>query len=162
MLTQEIIGVPPQTCPCCHHALEPDPLVGRLTNWQRRWTHRLGHRLDQEHFAQIAAAGPGCPGRTLSGTVLAAVSLLVMLGLLVLAGTGALFLVQGALPLKMVGLILLALAVQLRPRLGRVSRVRESYDEIRRDRAPALFALIDRTADRVGAPRPHHVLLESE
>lgn len=68
----------------------------------------------------------------------------------------------GSLPLKILGLILLGMAAPFRPRLGSVKQIRKDYDEITRAEATTLFALVDRCAEAIGAPAPHHIVVSPE
>ncbi|GLI00001.1 M48 family metallopeptidase [Phytohabitans aurantiacus] len=55
------------------------------------------------------------------------------------------------------GLIALALAFTLRPRLGRLD---PTVDVLSRDRAPTLFALVDQVTAAIGAPTPHIIAVD--
>ncbi|HTZ45230.1 MAG TPA: hypothetical protein VMB79_15330 [Jatrophihabitans sp.] len=57
------------------------------------------------------------------------------------------------------GTVLVALAVALHPPLGLPPRKRHRID---REQAPTLLALIERVAQKVGAPVPDFVVLDNE
>ena len=55
------------------------------------------------------------------------------------------------------GLLGIAVAIEVRPRLWRVVRPPEDAGRLTRESAPALFALVDRCADAIGAPRVERI-----
>ncbi|BCJ44473.1 hypothetical protein GCM10010168_12870 [Actinoplanes ianthinogenes] len=57
-------------------------------------------------------------------------------------------------PVNLIGALLVLIAVVLRPRLGRLSRLTADAQELDRATAPALFATIERVATAIGAPMP--------
>ncbi len=143
-------------------AFRPDPLVGRLANLQERWAHRIGYKLDQDLFAQLSDRPLTRPGSGVVGVALTTVSL-VLAGLLIgLAAGGVWLMIAGPFLVKLVGLVMVGIAVLCRPRLGRLRDVHSSYDEVTRERQPHLFALVDRVAATVGAPLPHVLVLSHE
>jgi Zn-dependent protease with chaperone function len=57
------------------------------------------------------------------------------------------------------GGLLVLIAIALRPRFPKLD---PDAEPLTRDRAPTLFALIDRVADAIGAPRPHVVAVDDQ
>jgi Zn-dependent protease with chaperone function len=172
----------PALCPQCHSRLAdeggelpwcercewnlafraPDPALGRFTDRQERWAHRIGYRLDADLFTKLSGHPLTRPGTTAVSAALTAVSVLVIGILLGLAVGGLWLVVAGPFLPKLIGVIMIGCAVLCRPRLGRVAPLREKYDELSRTGQPELFALIDRVAAAAGAPVPDLVLLSPE
>src|SRR5262249_18299791 len=89
------------------------------------------------------------PGWTAARIVLVTISALLMLLTLACLGLGAFLIVDGFPNWFMVpGVLLILVAVALRPRLGRAPR----RGALRREEVPTLYALIDRVAAAAGAP----------
>ncbi|GAA1612069.1 M48 family metallopeptidase [Catellatospora bangladeshensis] len=169
-------------CPSCHHRLStegdevpwcercewnlghhaPQLGDGRLTGLLRRWSHRIGYELDTDLYAELAARPLTRPATGVVSAALTVLSLLIVAVLLGLVAGGVWLLVEGWFLLKVVGAVMIGCAVLCRPRLGRLAKARDGYDEVGRDTHPELFALIDRVAAAVGAPTPHLVLLGPE
>ncbi|GIM93433.1 M48 family metalloprotease [Paractinoplanes toevensis] len=63
---------------------------------------------------------------------------------------------------KALGLLLLGVAIVLRPRLGRLAALSDGTRQADRSTSPELFALVERVAAAIGAPAPHVVLLGYE
>ncbi|NUT97846.1 MAG: M48 family metalloprotease [Saccharothrix sp.] len=118
----------------------------------------VARRLDARQFAAYSAAPPSRPEWTAARVALIAVS--AALAVLVLAGfaVGA-WLVVSDFPSwwMLAGFLLIGLAWELRPRLGRAGG---EWATVTRDDAPTLFALVDRVASAAGAPVPHDVALD--
>ncbi|MEJ2853198.1 MULTISPECIES: M48 family metallopeptidase [unclassified Saccharothrix] len=118
----------------------------------------VARRLDARQFAAYSAAPPSRPEWTAARVALIAVS--AALALLVLAGflLGAWLVVSGFPSWSILpGLLLIGLAWELRPRLGRTG---DEWATVTRDAAPTLFALVDRVAAAAGAPVPHELALD--
>ncbi|WP_147432766.1 M48 family metalloprotease [Catellatospora citrea] len=165
---QSALAVEPGEAPWCARcewnldAFTPDPLVGRLTNLQERWAHRIGYELDRDLFAQLSGrplTRPGSGGVSAALTIISLVLAAVLLGL---AAGGVWLLIAGHFLVKLIGLVMVAFAVLCRPRLGRLRDVHSPYDEVTWDRQPRLFAFVDRVAQAVGAPLPHVLVLSHE
>jgi Zn-dependent protease with chaperone function len=120
--------------------------------WLDRWSHKVAFRLDRAQYAELAARPPGSAGASVARAVLMVVSLALFAATLALVWLGVL-LVGYHFPDVTVlpGLLLIGLALALRPRLGRFT---ETYDTVTREDAPTLFALIDRVAVQIGAKPP--------
>ncbi|GIH08126.1 hypothetical protein Rhe02_61930 [Rhizocola hellebori] len=161
----------PAVCPTCHIALVAE--YGRVPWCERcehnldhftgrrfdRWAEAIGFDLNRRLFHEIAAEELKRPGMTSPLLVLLAISAVLMTVLVAVIGVAVYLVVAGAWPLKALGLILLAVAWLLRPRLGRLKPIRELYDEITRADAPALHAFLDRAAEAVGAKTPEHIFV---
>lgn len=121
--------------------------------WVDRCTHRIAARLNRRQYATLVgrpleSAGPG-----LAGMVTATAALLLVVGVLALAGLGCWLLFAYPFPNVAVvfGVALVGLAVVLRPRFGRLDADLEVLDP---RRAPELHALVAEVAAAVGAPVP--------
>ncbi|MER8184745.1 M48 family metallopeptidase [Kitasatospora sp. NPDC094015] len=146
----------PVWCPACEWNLvvaprPTAPLTPRAQRRHERETRRTERRertvraRTEKVYALVAGDAPA--HRDLSWLLAAVLAGLVhLVTLLVLAGSVTL-LVVGPGPLRVVGVIGLVVAYALRPRLGR-----STADEVplRREEAPALYALADGAAAAVG------------
>ncbi|MBL7258701.1 M48 family metallopeptidase [Paractinoplanes lichenicola] len=150
------LGHPQRWCPACDWNL--DTVTNAVFGW--RWLDRRLHRVAfRLTAAQFEALGAGrSAGRVARGVTLAAAAILLA-GVLALAVLGTwLILVDFFSVLTVLGLVVLAVAVLLRPRFGRLDAP-VVLDEAA---APALFGLIRRVAETVDAPVPHVVVLASD
>jgi heat shock protein HtpX len=128
----------------------------------RRLFH-IAYRLTAGQFA--ALAGARVPRRAALGprVVTLTAAVLLLAGVVALAIFGARLVAFHFPSLAMApGLLMVGLAVGLRPRLDRLGTHLRDADRLDRDTAPELFALIDRVSAAVGAPRPHVVLLSDD
>lgn len=152
-------------CPRCLWNLdhfEPDPGDGWIARRIARLDHVAGYDLSLQLSRSLSGRQVERPRVGVAALLLAVISgmlLAVVLGMVV---SGVWLIIEGNPLLKVMGAVLLVFAYGLRPRLGRLRKVLEEYDEITRDRAPRLFALIDRAAQAAGTPPPHHVLVGPE
>lgn len=149
-------------CPRCEWDLdryEPDrrrPEFG--WRWIDRRTHALAYRLTRRQFTELTERTLRRRGLTAARIVTTVASVLLLLGVLLLAAVGAWLTTYGFPSLNLVvGVALIGMAVVLRPRFGRVDPM---LGVLSRDRAPELFTLIDEVATAVGAPRPHVVVVD--
>jgi heat shock protein HtpX len=146
----------PPWCPECEWNLgafepPPDPTIPQRFVRQARRDHRRAFRMDHRLFGYVtrtAPVRPGWTGRRIALTVVSTGLLLVMLGCL---GYGLRLLVEFPRPKFLLGLILLLLGLELRPR---VPRVRRTLGEVLPSAAPATFAVIDRVAKQLGTASP--------
>jgi heat shock protein HtpX len=148
-------------CPACEWNLgvyDPEVVPSRGWRWLDRRAHALAFRLDRALFAELSRERPTRPGWTLARVVLVAISALLVLLTLGCLGLG-IWLVAQAFPSWPIvpGVLLILVAVGLRPRLGRRPPRKHV---LRRDRAPALFALVDRVAAAVGTAPPQVIAVE--
>ncbi|GIF74965.1 M48 family metalloprotease [Asanoa siamensis] len=128
--------------------------------WVDRRLHRLAFRLARGQFAKLVKADLARRAN-LPRIVVIAVSL-VLLGIFAAMVAGGVLLVLRDFPSWWLapGLILLAVAWLLRPRLGRLSDL-DGW-EMSRDEAPGLYALLDEVAGAVGTATPPAVLVTED
>ncbi|MFD8600454.1 M48 family metalloprotease [Kitasatospora sp. NPDC059646] len=160
----------PTWCPSCEwNLLPPEPAAEHRTPRQQRRAERAERREEalrrdvrarsEQVFKLVSEGGSDLQdGTTAAAYALAGVVHLVSLTLLLL-GLG---LVAGLLlpgwPGRIVGVILLAVAFQLRPRLGRPAR----DGVLTRAAAPTLYELVDRICEAVGAPKVDSIAVDGE
>jgi heat shock protein HtpX len=141
-------------CAACEWNLRIyDPAVVPPRGWRGldRWGHRLATRLDHSLFARFERERPTRPGWTAARVALTAISALLVVLDLAFLGLGVWLIVDRFPNWFMVpGVLLILLAVALRPRLDRPPR----RGVLRREEAPALFELVDRVSAAVGARPP--------
>ncbi|WP_189168514.1 M48 family metallopeptidase [Pilimelia anulata] len=152
----------PPWCPACEwnlDAYDPDrPDRDFTARWPDRLAFRFAYRSGNRLFAALAAAplGRRTPGPARVAALAAALALHA--GVAALAVVGALLVARDfPTPLLVPGLLALAAAWTLRPRLGRLDPLATPLD---RAAAPRLHALVDRVAAAVGAPRPDVIILD--
>ncbi|WP_117212954.1 M48 family metalloprotease [Allorhizocola rhizosphaerae] len=166
-------------CPRCHSRLvtegDATPWCGRCL-WNLDWyqeepgdgwlarrigrlDHTAGYDLSIKLYESLRGKRIERPTVGAATLWLALVSGLLLAAIAGLAALGVWLIVAGAFLMKPVGVLLLLLAWLLRPRLGRLKPYLDEYDEVTRDRAPHLFALVDEAAAATGAPAPHVVLV---
>ncbi|WP_285749258.1 M48 family metallopeptidase [Lentzea sp. NBRC 105346] len=122
---------------------------------------KLARRLNARQFDAYSQEPPTRPEWTAARAGLVAVSVALMLLVAIAFVTGLVLVLQDFPSLSIVpGVLLIAIAWTLRPRVGRAGT--NEWAIITRDDAPALFTLIDRVAAATGAPQPHHVALDYE
>lgn len=152
-------------CPECEWNLETyDPQRSRPLfgwRWLDRRVHDVAYRMTRRQFDRLLGRPLGATGAGSAAVVTASASVLLFLGVVALAVTGVWLLVAFPFPgpSLLVAIPLLALAVGLRPRFG---RLHSNADVIRRDRAPELFALVDEVAQAVGARAPDVIAVDDE
>lgn len=155
----------PSWCERCEYGLDrfiPPIGLGPIGRVVERLGMRLGFRLNRRLFADISAKDIRRPGVTPAFLVLLVVSLLLFALALGAAVGGILLIIKGNVMLAVLGALLLGTAVLLRPRLGRLKPLRECYDELTRQEAPELFALIEKSAHAVGTHMVDVVLVGPE
>lgn len=149
----------PPWCETCDWGLDPSPEERSEGRTERWWRARLNRASLREHDRLLQNGLRA--GTTLETTVvlvLAALVHLVTLGLLVAAV--ALWLSRAWMPLRVVlGLLLLGMAWQLRPRL---SEELPRGHLLTRDTGPELYALIDEVGRVLGARSPTAVVVDSQ
>jgi heat shock protein HtpX len=160
-LTRPNVGQP--WCSACEWNLgiyDPAVVPPRGWRWLDRRGHRTAFRLDRSLFEEFRRSRPSRPGWTRARIVLVAVSAMLVvltLGCLVL---GARLVTYRFPSLAIVpGMAFVMVAVGLRPRLGRRPPRRGT---LRREQAPALFALVERVAGAAGAAAPHVIAVEPD
>jgi heat shock protein HtpX len=139
---------------------EPDrraPEIG--WNWVDRLTFRTAYRLNAVEFADLSGRGAEPVGFSPLKALIAAISVGLLLVVVGIAALGVWCIVDLHSFLGwLFGLILIMIAVVLRPRFGRLSKYATPISE---STAPALFALIAQVAAAVGTRTPHTVLVTS-
>ncbi|QSB15370.1 M48 family metalloprotease [Natronosporangium hydrolyticum] len=153
-----------QWCPGCEWGLyrfapERQPAVFGW-RWLDRWAHRVAFTLNGRMFRALSG------GELRPTTVTPARASVIAASVVLLAAVAAMF-VGGVLlivadfpSLTIVpGLLLVLLALVLRPRFGKLDPLLASLS---RNDAPTLFDLIDRVADATGAPRPQVIGVHRE
>ncbi|MFJ4678496.1 M48 family metalloprotease [Kitasatospora sp. NPDC088783] len=160
----------PAWCPACEwNLLPPVPPAGARTGRARRRAAREARRTERRRqdvreraeqvFRLVAAGGSGLRHGASVGAFLLAgavhlVSLAVLLtGVALLAGWPV-----ASWPLRVLGAVALAVAVLLRPRLGRPERT----GVLARADAPVLYELVDRVSAELGAPRVDSIAVTDE
>ncbi|MCB5178775.1 M48 family metallopeptidase [Streptomyces antimicrobicus] len=145
-------------CAACDWNVDPgaaEPEPGRLAAFRRRLARRHGEQL----AAETAGGDPGRPRRDASALLALALALAVHGVTLALAVAGLLLIVLGwgtaVQPVE--GLVLLVVAVVLRPRLGRLP---QHGPVLHRADAPRLFELIDEVAAVTGTAGVHAVVVD--
>ncbi|MFI5832726.1 M48 family metalloprotease [Micromonospora sp. NPDC051300] len=125
-------------------------------SWVDRRTHRLAARLTRQQYADLVDRPLESPGRSLAGALTVGVSVLLLLGVagLAVAGVWLLFAYPFPNAAVLLGVALIALAVALRPRFGRLDA---DLEVLTPAEAPELHALVGEVAAAVGAPVPHVV-----
>nr|MDT0659871.1 M48 family metallopeptidase [Micromonospora sp. DSM 115978] len=149
-------------CERCEWNLDAfEPVAGSwLVRSVSRADRRAGFRADR-WLAKLSVADDAIGRPRIGYLFLCAVSavlLLLPLGLLV----GGLWLVVTTffLPAILLGLLFIAIAYGLRPRLFSLRALLRGRYRVDPQRAPALHALINEVAERTGAPRPDVVVLD--
>ncbi|MFJ1758045.1 M48 family metalloprotease [Kitasatospora sp. NPDC088134] len=151
----------PTWCPACEWNLLPEqPAVQYRTARARRRAERAERREEERRrvvrertekvFRLVAAEGP--ERRTappVAAFALAGLVHLVSLTVLLLGGALTAGLVGAGWFPRGLGVLALAVAVLVRPRLGRPTR----DGVLTREAAPALYGLVDQVSDALGAPR---------
>ncbi|MBV1854957.1 M48 family metalloprotease [Catellatospora tritici] len=132
--------------------------------WLFRWLHRRERHLGFASHARLVRELATVQARQSlrpQTVVLVGVSALLLLIPLAAVAAGAwLIAVSGGFfPPILLGLLLIAAAYALRPRVTRLTDVTHDTYPLSADKQPELFALITRTAAAVGAPMPDHVAL---
>ncbi|MFI6148658.1 M48 family metallopeptidase [Streptomyces sp. NPDC051109] len=147
-------------CAACDWNVDPgapDPEPGRIPAARRRLAHAYGEQLAAEMEQGRGQSGPvGRDAATVSAFMLS----LVVHGVTVLLLVAGVLLIvlgweTGVLPA--VGALLLALAVVLRPRPGRLPK---DAPVLYRADAPRLFELIDEVGAAIGTAGVHAVVLD--
>jgi Zn-dependent protease with chaperone function len=154
-----LIALPENTpwCGACEWNLDNFPEVeGASWFWRRivGLDRRAGFRA---HRRQAASTGRN-PGVYL---FLIAVSVLIVLADMAVAGAGLWLVIDGFSLVKLLGIGLLGLAYLFRPRLFRVKDLMGDYTyAIEREQTPELYRLVERVAAETGAPMPDRIHLD--
>ncbi|MEW2381875.1 M48 family metalloprotease [Micromonospora sp. NPDC047707] len=152
-------------CPSCEWNLEAydekrsRPLFG--WRWLDRRAHHLGYRMTRRQFDRLLGRPLDATGAGAATVITTVASVVLFLGVATLAGTGIWLVVGHPFPGPSILLAvpLLALAIGLRPRFGRL----DPYAEVlSRDRAPELFGLVEEVARAVGSPAPDVIAVDDD
>jgi Zn-dependent protease with chaperone function len=149
-------------CPSCEWNLahfEPARRRPELGwRWVDRATHRVAWRLTAAQFADLADGPLRRRAWTTARVATMAVAVCLLLFVAAVAVLGV-WLIGYHFPSFAIlpGVVLLTVAVALRPRLG---RIRDDVHFLDRDEAPELWALVDRVAAAADAPVPHWIGLD--
>ncbi|MEV4759335.1 M48 family metalloprotease [Micromonospora sp. NPDC049559] len=151
-------------CPHCEWNLDRYEPARRPPEFGWRWidrrTHRLAYRLTRDQFDALVADGIDRRGPALARVVTIGASLLLLVGVVLVAAFGVWLVVHDFPSLTIpFGLAALGLAVVLRPRFGRLD---ESAYVLDRDQTPSLFDLVDEVARAIGAPAPDVVAVNDD
>ncbi|GAA1813599.1 hypothetical protein GCM10009682_38420 [Luedemannella flava] len=151
-------------CPACEWRLdhyEPGRRPGEF-GWASvdRWAFRLAYRLTARQFAALAGRAVGRSRATRTRVVLSVVGVGFLAAVVAMLALG-LYLVAVDFPSPMIvpGVVLILLAIELRPRLGRLSAADR---RLTRTQTPTLFGLIDEVAGAVGGPVPDVVVVSEQ
>ncbi|MEV1287751.1 M48 family metalloprotease [Micromonospora sp. NPDC049679] len=127
--------------------------------WIDRRTHGLAYRLTRQQFTALAQRPLAQRGLGPARIVTVTASVLLLAAVALLAAAGGWLLVAYRFPAlnMLVGIVALAVAFTLRPRFGRLD---PELEVLTRERAPALFRLIDEVATAIGAPTPDIVAVD--
>ncbi len=152
-------------CPSCEWNLDWLPPQRRLFGW--RWVDRalfrVAYRLTTGQFAALADGPLERRSMTAARAVTLTASVLLLAGALALGLLGVWFVLHDFFsPLTVLGVVLILVAVALRPRVVRLGTLTEEYRELDRGSAPTLFAVVERVSAAVGAPAPQVLLLGSD
>lgn len=144
-------------CAACDWNIDPgapEAPPGRIDALRRRLAHRHGRRLADE----MARGASLRPHRDASSVLAYLVALAVHGTTVVLAAAAAVLIIAGwdTVSQPMLGIVLLLLALTLRPR---ISRLPEDAPVLARDDAPRLFDLVDEVAAAVGTTGIHRVVV---
>ncbi|MCH9663953.1 MAG: M48 family metallopeptidase [Gammaproteobacteria bacterium] len=147
-------------CPHCEWNLGVDEDT-HFMNRTAKIYRKIGTAQGEKVFQSILNQDPENlrPRWTVSKVLAFAVAAAIHLVSIATAGLGIYALSFGwpAVLLMLIGILLLGLAWTMRPRLGEMPD-----DCLGRADAPALFALCDRIADKVGSPRADGIHIDSD
>ncbi|GLW31461.1 hypothetical protein Areg01_44010 [Actinoplanes regularis] len=154
-------------CPACEWNLDlfdPESRGPELGwRWVDRRLFRTAYWLTQRQFAELKGKplADRAPSAARIATVAVSALLLAAVGALLV--TGIWLLTYDFFNLvNLIGALLVVIAVFLRPRLGRLSRLTDQATQLDRATAPTLFTVVERVAGAVGAPMPDVILLSAE
>jgi heat shock protein HtpX len=157
------LGLTHSWCAACGWNLDRSIPSATGWKWLDRRLHRLASRLTDSQFEALADGPIDRRSATAARLVTLAAALVMILFVLAIAVAGLWLLIfEPGFVSKLLGAILIGVAVVLRPRLNRLSAVTEDAQPIDRKAAPELFGLVERVANEVGAPLPQLILISYE
>ncbi len=146
----------PPWCPECEWNLgafhQPDnPYLPKRFIRSARRDHRRAFRRDRRLFQDITGSKTARPGWTPRRIAVTAISVALLLSTVLTLGYGLYLLAQfPSLPF-LLGLLLVLVGIELRPRIPRIDL---TYGTLSPAEAPATFAVIEQVANRLGAQVP--------
>jgi Zn-dependent protease with chaperone function len=136
------------------------------TNWGgglERARARFAERVSARLFTEVTERPLTKPGRDAASLAAAAIAAVVHLLTFALAALGVLIVVWANSAFPLIPIVaaaaLVGLAWLMRPRLGKPPKLDETVDP---DTAPALYALVNKVAERVGARPVWRIVLSPE
>jgi heat shock protein HtpX len=151
-------------CGACEWGLdryEPERRRPELAfGWQDRLAFRMAYRQNLRQFRAVAAIGAKRPGFSWESAFVIAFSLLMLAIVVAMTVFGVYLTCVTFFAFRTLGgILLILLAVLLRPRFGRLSK---AAHQLSPERAPELFRLIGDVAAATGAKQPHVVIVNPE
>lgn len=126
--------------------------------WLDRMSHRIAFRGNRRQFDMFVTRPPRVRGWSPARVALLVASAVLLAATITLAWLGVQLLTAYLSPVTILpGLLLVCLAVLLRPRIGRLG---DDNDVLSQDDSPALWHLVGQVADVLGAPRPHLLVVD--
>jgi heat shock protein HtpX len=157
------LGLAHPWCAACDWNLDRTIPSAVGWKWLDRRLHRVAFRLTAAQFDDLAGGPLDRRSTTAARLVTLAAALVLILIVLAIAVAGLWVLIfEPGFVSKLLGAILIGVAVVLRPRLNRLAAVTQDAQPIDRKAAPELFGLIERVAEEVGAPLPQLILISYE
>jgi heat shock protein HtpX len=150
----------PSWCPACEWNLESvNPLPGKRRASRRAQRQRLaGFAADRALYERSRGAVPSRPSHTRVERIMIATAAALVLGDLGLLAYGLyLAIAHSLLTVRILGVLLVLVAVECRPR---VPRLRTKYDRNADAEAPHLRQLVDAVTTELGAPRIATLLID--
>ncbi|MEV6970444.1 M48 family metalloprotease [Hamadaea sp. NPDC051192] len=151
-------------CERCEWNLDAAPVSNapsRVDRRLRRLDHKAGYDLSATLFRTLVGKKAQPPTVSLSEIALVGITALILALLIGMTAVGLHLVITASLLGKALGLLLVAVAVVLRPRLGAARKVLGDADPLTEAQAPALFAVVREVAAKVGAPMPHTIATTS-
>jgi heat shock protein HtpX len=139
-------------CPACEWGLDhltPREFASKRRARSEARERRAAFAINRRLAERFGDRRPTRPGHSSVTLVLSVTSALLFLVDIALAAGGVALLVIGGFALRVAGVFMVLLGVELRPRLA---RARRRTPDLRRDDAPELFELVAAVCDRLGAP----------
>jgi heat shock protein HtpX len=157
------LGLTHPWCAACDWNLDRTIPAGLGWKWLDRRLHRVAVRLTTAQFTTLAE-GPALRRSVTAARLVTLVAAGVLLAaVLAIAVLGGWLLVrEPGFVAKLLGVLLLGVAVVLRPRFHRLATLTEDAQPVDRAAAPELFALIGRVAGELGTPLPQILLVGPE
>lgn len=147
-------------CDRCDWNVDPYPPATEALSRLDRLEHRLARRYSERLFAEVTKGPPLRPHRDVSSVLAQVLAGIVHASTLVLVGVGLWFVFGGlGFVLAFIGVLMLAIAVVLRPRIARLP---EHVFFLERAEAPELFVLVDEVAAAAGTQGVSRIAVDRE